>query len=98
MKITNIVKFGVASLAMGVSVGGALPVGADQLEWKTAPKLNYFQVRGLVPPGSYSHHDSQVAATIAVNKSGQGIGAQNKSASKPVHKLTQHRSSATSNS
>ena len=98
MKITNIVKFGVASLAMGVSVGGALPVGADQLEWKTAPKLNYFQIRGLVPPGSYSHHDSQVAATIAVNKSGQGIGAQNKSASKPVHKHTQHPSSATSNS
>jgi len=37
------------------------------------PKLSYFKVRGLVPPGSYSHDDNQKPATIAVNKSGKGV-------------------------
>jgi hypothetical protein len=43
------------------------------LVWVRAPKLNYFKVRGLVPPGSYSHDDNQKRGNIAVNKSGKGV-------------------------
>jgi hypothetical protein len=74
MKSKAIMKWGMAALAMGASFGVNLPVKADQLVWVRAPKLNYFEVRGLVPPGSYSHDDNQKPATIAVNKSGKGVG------------------------
>ena len=66
-------KFGMAALAMGAFFGVSLPVKADQLIWVRAPKLNYLKVRGLVPPGSYSHGDNQKPATIALNKSGKGV-------------------------
>jgi hypothetical protein len=86
MKNKTIVRFGVAALAMGAFFGVGLPVRADQLVWVRAPQLNYFKVRGLVPPGSY-----QKPATIAVNKAGQGVG---QTTSKPAKKNTQHISSA----
>jgi hypothetical protein len=78
MKTKTIIKFGMAALAMGVFFGVNLPVKvkADQVVWVRAPKLNYFEARGLVPPGSYSHDDKQKAAAIAVNKAGQGVGEQ----------------------
>ena len=84
MKITTIVRFGVGALALGTFFGVSLTVRADQLVWVRAQPLNYFKVRGLVPPGSY-----QKSATIAVNKGGQGIGEQ-KQTSKPAKKNTQH--------
>jgi hypothetical protein len=83
MKITTIVRFGVGALALGTFFGVSLPVRADQLVWVRAQPLNYFKVRGLVPPGSY-----QKPATIAVNKEGQGVGEQ-KQTSKPAKKNTQ---------
>ena len=82
MKITSIVRFGVAALVMGSSFGIGLPVKADQLVWVRAQPLNYFQVRGLVPPGSYFHNENQKPATIAVNKAGHGVGEQKHKASK----------------
>src|SRR5260370_33743950 len=82
MKITTIVRFGVATLAMGAIFGVGLPVRADQLAWARAQKLNYFKVRGLVPPGSYSHNENQKSATIAVNKAGQGVGEKKQTTSK----------------
>jgi argininosuccinate synthase len=90
MKITSIVRFGVAALAMGASFGVNLPVKADQLVWVRAQKLDYFRARGLVPPGSYSHNENQKPATIAVNKAGQGVGDQKQTASKTAKKSTQH--------
>jgi hypothetical protein len=94
MKITTIVRFGVAALAMGAFFGNGLPVKADQLVWVRAQPVNYFQVRGLVPPGSYSHKENQKPATIAVNKAGQGVGEQKQTTSKPAKKSTQHINSA----
>src|SRR5580692_2740780 len=76
MKITTIVRFGVAALAMGAFFGVGLPVRADQLVWVRAEKLDFWRARGLVPPGSYSHNENQKPATIAVNKAGQGVGEQ----------------------
>ena len=100
MKITTIVRFGVAALAMGAFLGVSFPVRADQLVWVRAQPLNYFQVRGLVPPGSYFHNESQNPATIAVNKAGQGVGEQKQTTSKaakrahstPALHTTSHKS------
>ena len=88
MKITTIVRFGVAALVMGAFFGVGLPVKADQLVWVRAQPLDYFKVRGLVPPGSYSHNENQKPATIAVNKGGQGVGEQKQATSKPAKKST----------
>ena len=90
MKITTIVRFGVAALAMGAFFGVGIPVKADQLVWVRAQQLDFFRARGLMPPGSYFHNDSQKPATIAVNKAGQGIGDQKRTASKTAKKSTQH--------
>ena len=90
MKITSIVRFGVAALAMGASFGVNLPVKANQLVWVRARQLDYFRARGLTPPGSYFHNDNQKPATIVVNKAGQGIGDQKQTASKTAKKSTQH--------
>ena len=97
MKITNIVRFGVAALAIGAFFGVGLPGRADQLVWVRAQPLNYFKVRGLVPPGSYSHNENQKPATIAViavTKAGQGPGDQKQTASKVAKKSTQRVRSA----
>ena len=94
MKLTTIVRLGVAALVMGALFGGGLPVKADQLVWVRAQKLDYFRARGLMPPGSYSHNENQKPATIAVNKAGQGVGEQKQTTSKLAKKNTQHISSA----
>jgi hypothetical protein len=90
MKITSIVRFGVAALAFGAFFGVGLPVKADQLVWVRAQQLDYFRARGLMPPGSYSHNENQKPATIAVNKAGQGVGEQKQTTSKVTKKGTQH--------
>lgn len=59
MKITSKVRFGVAALAMGAVFAIGLPAKADPPGWVRAPHLNYFEVRGLVPPGSYSDNAKQ---------------------------------------
>jgi hypothetical protein len=82
MKIKTIVRIGVAALAMGAFFGVSFPVRAGELVWVRAQPLNYFQVRGLVPPGSYSHMETKKPATIAVNKGGQGVGEKKQTTSK----------------
>jgi hypothetical protein len=91
MKIKTIVRIGVAALAMGAFFGVSFPVRAGELVWVRAQPLNYFKVRGLVPPGSYSHMENQKPATIAVNKAGQGVGERKQVASK----TTKHVGSGT---
>jgi len=94
MKITSIVRFGVAALAMGAFSGVGLPVRADQVVWVRAQQLDFWRARGLVPPGSYSHNENEKPATIAVNKAGQGVGEQKQTTSKAAKKGTQHVRSA----
>jgi hypothetical protein len=94
MKITTIVRFGVAALAMGAFFGVGLPVKAGQLVWVRAQPVDHFRAVGLVPPGSYSHNENQKPATIAVNKAGQGVGEQKQTTSKAAKKGTQHVRSA----
>src|SRR5258707_1002595 len=82
MKIKTIVRFGVAALVMGAFFGVGLPVKADQLVWVRAQQLDFWRARGLVPPGSYSQNENQKPATIAVNKTGQGVGEKKQTTSK----------------
>ena len=91
MKITSIVRLGVAALVMGAFSGVGLPVKADQLVWVRAQQLDFWRARGLVPPGYYSN---EKPATIAVNKAGQGVGEQKQTTSKTAKKGTQHVRSA----
>jgi hypothetical protein len=81
-EVKTIVKFGLAALAMGASFGVGFPAKADQLVWARAQQLDFWRVRGLMPPGAYFHNDNQKPATIAVNKFGQGIGEQQQTISK----------------
>src|SRR5215469_13624317 len=94
MKITSIVRFGLAALAMGALLTVGLPAKADQQVWVRAEKLDFWRARGLVPPGSYSQNESQQPATIAVNKAGQGVGEQKQTTPKAAKKGTQHVRSA----
>ena len=94
MKNTSIVRFGVAALAMSAFFGVGHPAKADPPGWVRAPQVNYFAVKGLVPPGSYSHNENQKPATIAVNKAGQGVGEQKQTTPKAAKKGTQHVRSA----
>ena len=94
MKITSIVRFGVAALAMGAFFEVGLPARAGQLVWVRAQQLDYWRARGLVPPGSYSQNENQKPATIAVNKTGQGVGEKKQTTSKAAKKGTQRLRSA----
>jgi hypothetical protein len=80
MKTT--VTFGVALLATGAFFGTTLPSKAD---------TDIFTKHGLPIPGAYfAAKESQKSATVAVNKSGQGIGEQKQTVSKVGKKHTQH--------
>jgi hypothetical protein len=62
--------------------GLTLPVKAHQLVWVRAQQLDYFKVRGVVPPGSFSNKDQQNPATIRVSKSGKGVVEKKETTSK----------------
>src|SRR5260370_2547375 len=53
-----------------------------------AQPVNYFKVRGLVPPGSYSNRDNQKPGIIGVSKSGKGVGKKKQTTSKLGQKNT----------
>ena len=86
MKTQIFAKFCLVALATGAFFGVGLPVKADQLVWVRAQQLNYFKVRGLVPPGSYSHMENQKPVTIGVSKSGKGVGEKKQTTSKLAQK------------
>jgi hypothetical protein len=88
MKITTIIRSGIAAFVMGGLFGVGLPVKAGPLVWVRTQKLDYFRARGLLPPGSYSHQNKK-PATIAVTKARQGIRDQKQTASKSAKRITQ---------
>ena len=80
MKTT--IKFGLALLATGAFFGTSLPSKAD---------TDAFTKHGLPLPGAYfAQKESQKSATVAVSKSGQGIGEQKQTVPKVGKKHTQH--------
>src|SRR5258707_1849794 len=75
----NIVQFGLAALAAGAFL--VLPGKAE------TPDI--FTKHGLPLPGAYfKNKESQKPATVAVSKSGQGVGEQKQTASKAGKKHT----------
>jgi hypothetical protein len=90
----TIAKFGLAALAVGAFLGNALPGKAD-----TSDPSNPFTKHGLPIPGAYFQaRENQQAATVAVSKSGQGVGEGKQTASKVEKKPTHHVRSATKGS
>ena len=76
-------KFGLAALAAGAFWAATLPGKAETPDT--------FTRHGLPIPGAYfAQKESQKPATVAVNKSGQGIGEQKQPISKVEKKHTQH--------
>jgi hypothetical protein len=81
----TIAKFGLAALAAGAFFGGTLPVNADQYASQVS---NPFTKHGLPIPGAYFQaRENQRVATVAVSKSGQGVGE----GKQPVSKVEQKR-------
>jgi hypothetical protein len=72
----TIAKFGLAALAVGAFLGTALSSNAD-----TPDLSNPFTKHGLPVPGAhFKAKESQQRATIAVSKSGVGVGQANQTA------------------
>ena len=90
MQIKTTVKGGLAALSAAALLGIGLPVRANALEWTRAQPLDFFRAKGLVPPGYFSQAQRQQPATVALSKSGQGLGAQQPTASKAAKKGTRH--------
>jgi hypothetical protein len=82
----TIAKFGFAALAVGAFFGSALSSNAN-----TTDPSNPFTKHGLPIPGAYFEaKENQQVATVAVSKSGQGIGE----GKQPVSKVEKKRTSA----
>jgi hypothetical protein len=78
----TITKFGLAALAAGAIFASTIPATADEYASETS---NYFTKHGLPVPGAYfKNKEVRQPATIAVSKSGKGVGAQKHSVSKPT--------------
>jgi hypothetical protein len=78
----SIIKFGLAALWIGAILGTTLPSKAETPDT--------FTRHGLPLPGAYfKNKGSQQPATIAVSKSGKGVGEQKQTLSKIGKKRTQ---------
>jgi hypothetical protein len=85
----TIAKFGFTALAAGTFFGMALSSNAN-----TPDPSNPFTKHGLPIPGAYFQaRENQQVATVAVSKSGQGIGEGKQPVSKVEKKRTPAHSS-----
>ena len=92
----TIVRFGCAALAVGAFFGSTLPVNADQYASQFSDP---FTKHGLPVPGAYfKAKENQLTTTVAVSKSGQGVGEGKQTVSKVDQKPTHHVRSATKGS
>jgi hypothetical protein len=90
----TVIKFGLAALAAGTFFGTTLPGNADTPDATIA-----FTKHGLPVPGAYfKSKASQQPATIAVSKSGNGVGQAKQTTSKTGKKQTKHVQPANSGS
>jgi hypothetical protein len=79
--MNTIIKFGLAAFAAGAF--STLPSKAETPDT--------FTRHGLPIPGAYfKNKESQQPATVAVSKSGKGVGEQKQTTSKAAKKQTKH--------
>jgi hypothetical protein len=80
------IKFGLAALAAGSFFGTTLTVNAD-----TPDATFAFTKHGLPVPGAYfKNKEIQQPATIAVSKSGKGVGQEKPTTSKTGKSQPKH--------
>ena len=92
----TITKFGFAVLAAGAIFGSTLPANADQY---VSELSNPFTKHGLPVPGAYfKAKENQQATTVAVSKSGQGVGEGKQPVPKVEKKRIHHVRSTTKDS
>jgi len=103
----TIAKFGLAALAAGALWAGALPSKAgfvwispsSHLPADTSDPSNPFTKHGLPIPGAYfKAKESQQSTTVAVSKSGQGVGEGKQAVPNVEKKRTHHVRSTTKDS
>src|SRR5258708_16930611 len=95
-QMKTIAKFGLAAVAAGAFFGSTLPANADQY---VSELSNPFTKHGLPVPGAYfKAKENQQATTVAVSKSGQGVGEQKQPVHKVEKKSTHHARSTTKDS
>jgi hypothetical protein len=76
----TIIKLGLATLTAGAFWASTVQARADEYASELS---NPFTKHGLPVPGAYfKKRESQLPATVAVSKSGKGIGEQKQTASK----------------
>jgi hypothetical protein len=84
--MNTIVKFGLAAITAGSFLTTTIPSRAGEF---VDSNRNYFLKHGLPIPGeSFKKRENQQPATIAVSKSGNGVGQQNKTTSQDAKKHT----------
>jgi hypothetical protein len=92
----NISRHGLAALAAAAFLASTVPVTAGEF---VDSNRNYFLKHGLPIPGeSFKKKENQQPVTIAVSKSGTGIGEQKQTTSKTAKKQTKKVQSANSGS
>ena len=92
--MNTIVKLGVAALTAGGFWVSAVPGTAGEF---VDQNRNYFTKHGLPIPGeSFKKNENQQPATIAVSKSGSGVGEQKQATSKAAKKQPKKTRSANS--
>ena len=75
--MNSIIKFGLATIAAGTILGSTVTVRADEYASELS---NPFTKHGLPVPGAYfKNKENPQPATIAISKSGKGVGQQTKS-------------------
>ncbi|HEX6565968.1 MAG TPA: hypothetical protein VF020_16885 [Chthoniobacterales bacterium] len=74
--MNSIIKFGLATIAAGTILGTTVTVKADEY---ASERSNPFTKHGLPVPGAYFKSQENQSATIAVSKSGKGVGQQTNS-------------------
>ena len=88
--MNTIIKFGLATLTAGAFLASTLQARADEY---ASASSNYFTKHGLPVPGAYfKAKESQQATTIAVSKSGVGVGQANQMAWKTENGVVVSRS------
>jgi hypothetical protein len=72
IQMKKVIRFGLAAIAAGTFFGTTLTGNAD-----TSDATIAFTKHGLPVPGAYfKNNESQQPATIAVSKSGKGVGQE----------------------
>jgi hypothetical protein len=94
--MNTIIKFGLATLATGAFFASTVQARADEY---ASASSNYFTKHGLPIPGAYfKAKENQQTTTVAVSKSGHGIGEEKQPVSKVEKQPTHHARSTTKDS